>query len=37
MSDLGRTRTTAAAIGSGEPLAEWREFDLGVWDGMRPD
>jgi broad specificity phosphatase PhoE len=37
MSDLGRTRTTAAAIGSGEALAEWREFDLGVWDGMRPD
>ena len=36
-SDLGRTRTTGASIGSGEPLAEWREFDLGTWDGMRPE
>ncbi len=36
MSDLGRTRTTGEAIGIGEPLAEWREFDLGTWDGMRP-
>jgi probable phosphoglycerate mutase len=36
MSDLGRTRTTGEAIGGGEPLEEWREFDLGVWDGMRP-
>ena len=36
-SDLGRTRTTCAAIGEGESLAEWREYDLGAWDGMRPD
>jgi len=36
-SDLGRTRTTGAAIGSGEPLSAWREFDLGAWDGMRPE
>ncbi len=36
MSDLGRTRTTGEAIGVGESLAEWREFDLGAWDGMRP-
>jgi len=36
-SDLGRTRTTAGVIGPGEPLAEWREFDLGKWDGMRPE
>ncbi|MEA3503374.1 MAG: histidine phosphatase family protein [Actinomycetota bacterium] len=36
MSDLGRTRTTGEAIGIGEPLAAWREFDLGAWDGMRP-
>ena len=36
-SDLGRTRATGASIGNGEPLAEWREFDLGVWDGMRPE
>jgi broad specificity phosphatase PhoE len=35
-SDLGRTRTTCAAIGEGEPMTEWREFDLGEWDGMRP-
>lgn len=35
-SDLGRTRTTCAAIGAGEQLAEWREYDLGAWDGMRP-
>jgi broad specificity phosphatase PhoE len=34
-SDLGRTRATAASIGVGEPLAEWREFDLGAWDGLR--
>ncbi|MCP3860320.1 MAG: histidine phosphatase family protein, partial [Phycisphaeraceae bacterium] len=31
------TRTTGASFGDGEPLAEWREFDLGVWDGMRPE
>jgi broad specificity phosphatase PhoE len=37
MSDLGRTRTTGEAIGIGESLAEWREFDLGAWDGMRPE
>ncbi len=37
MSDLGRTRTTGEVIGIGEPLAEWREFDLGAWDGMRPE
>lgn len=37
MSDLGRTRTTAGVIGTGEPLAGWREFDLGAWDGMRPE
>ncbi len=37
MSDLGRTRTTAASIGAGEPVSEWREFDLGEWDGMRPE
>ncbi len=36
-SDLGRTRATGASIGSGEPLAEWREFDLGAWDGMQPE
>ena len=36
-SDLNRTRTTGASIGDGEPLAEWREFDLGMWDGMRPE
>ena len=36
-SDLGRTRTTCEAIGQGEALVEWREFDLGEWDGMRPD
>lgn len=36
-SDLGRTRTTGAAIGDGEPLAAWREFDLGACDGMRPE
>jgi probable phosphoglycerate mutase len=24
-------------IGIGESLAEWREFDLGAWDGMRPE
>ena len=36
-SDLGRTRATGALIGGGEPLAEWREFDLGAWDGMRPE
>jgi broad specificity phosphatase PhoE len=36
-SDLGRTRATGASIGNGEPLAEWREFDLGTWDGMRPE
>jgi probable phosphoglycerate mutase len=36
-SDLGRTRATGAVVGGGEPLAEWREFDLGVWDGMRPE
>ena len=36
-SDLGRTRTTGEAIGSGESLANWREFDLGTWDGMRPE
>jgi broad specificity phosphatase PhoE len=33
-SDLGRTRTTASAIGQSEPNAEWREFDLGAWDGL---
>ena len=37
MSDLGRTRQTAAVIGAGEPLVEWREFDLGAWDGLRPE
>jgi len=37
MSDLGRTRATAGVIGAGEPLAEWREFDLGDWDGLRPE
>ncbi len=36
-SDLGRTRTTGSAIGIGEPSAAWREFDLGMWDGMRSD
>jgi broad specificity phosphatase PhoE len=36
-SDLGRTRTTGAAIGDGEAVADWREFDLGAWDGMRPE
>ena len=36
-SDLGRTRATCAAIGEGEPLAEWREYDLGAWDGMRSE
>ncbi len=33
-SDLGRTRTTASAIGHAEPSAAWREFDLGAWDGL---
>jgi len=37
MSDLGRTRATAESIGAGEALAEWREFDLGAWDGLRPE
>ena len=36
-SDLGRTRATGASIGNGEPLSDWREFDLGAWDGMRPE
>lgn len=36
-SDLGRTLTTGAAIGDGEASADWREFDLGAWDGMRPE
>ena len=36
-SDLGRTRATAASFGNGEALAEWREFDLGAWDGLRPE
>jgi broad specificity phosphatase PhoE len=37
VSDLGRTRTTASVIGTGEALTEWREFDLGAWDGLRPE
>ena len=37
VSDLGRTKTTSEVIGIGEPLPEWREFDLGAWDGMRPE
>lgn len=33
-SDLGRTRATAAALGRPvELLAEWREADLGTWEG----
>lgn len=35
-SDLGRTRATGASIGNGEPLSDWREYDLGAWDGLRP-
>ena len=36
-SDLGRTRATGASIGNGEPLSDWREYDLGAWDGLRPE
>ena len=33
-SDLGRTVATAAAFGRHERDPQWREFDLGVWDGL---
>jgi probable phosphoglycerate mutase len=33
-SDLGRTVATVAAFGRHERDRQWREFDLGVWDGL---
>lgn len=36
-SDLGRTQTTAEAIGPSEENPQWREFDLGAWDNLRPE
>jgi broad specificity phosphatase PhoE len=33
-SDLGRTMTTAQAIGDPQPDPRWREFSVGSWEGL---
>ncbi|MGI9529549.1 MAG: histidine phosphatase family protein [Acidimicrobiia bacterium] len=36
-SDLERTMITASVFGDVQPDPQWREFDVGAWEGMRSD